>query len=412
MKMTHRTIEAIACPAGKKDVLVFDDELPGFGLRVSANGGKVFLVQYRTPAGPRRLALGKFGVLTLDQGRRRAREILGDVAGGGDPVAERRKAAEAAAKKDKDGQFTVERLIADWAAARADVRRGSYISVAVGSLRKHLAGLLDRPAASITPQEAVAVLDDVKVKAGPVAANRALAYGRACYGWAVKRHRLGVNPFCGLEAPAGETSRDRVLSDTEIGAIWRAASAAPYPFGPFIRTLLLTAARRDEVAAMRWSEISADGCTWGLPALRAKNNRAHVVHLSEPLRQLFASLPRLEGQDLIFSTTGSTSISGFSRFKAAFDIKVAAEHGTPLAHWTLHDFRRAIVTWGADAGFAPHVADRLLNHVTGSISGVAAVYQRAEFQAERRALLDAWGAHVIAVAEGRALAANVVSLRG
>jgi len=174
-----------------------------------------------------------------------------------------------------------------------------------------------------------------------------------------------------------------------------------------VRLLLLTAQRREEVAAMRWSEIAKDGSAWTLPAERSKNHKAHIVHLSEPARAILASVPRIQGQDLIFSTTGETAPSGFSRAKRALDADMPTTGGTG---WRFHDFRRTAVTWGANAGFAPLVADRLLNHVGGTISGVAAVYQMGEFLAERRALLDGWAAHVLACGEGRMKSEAVADL--
>jgi integrase len=178
--------------------------------------------------------------------------------------------------------------------------------------------------------------------------------------------------------------------------------------------LLLTLARRDEVAAMRWSELSDD--TWTLPATRAKNGKAHVVHMSAPVRDILAAQPRIAGCSLVFPGDGLRGpIRGFSYIKRRLDSVIAAAtqyEAEPRAMpaWTFHDFRRAGVTALAGMGFAPHVCDRLLNHVTGSISGVAAVYQRHEFLAERKAALGAWAAHILAAAEGVTQRGNVVAL--
>ena len=202
----------------------------------------------------------------------------------------------------------------------------------------------------------------------------------------------------------------------ELALIWRAAGEAPYPFGPLFRLLLLTAQRREEVAGMRWSEISADGTIWTIPKHRAKNKRAHIVHLAPAARAILDELPRFADaggveSDLVFTTNGKTSVSGFTRSKNKLDEKVEAARAktaaalgkdapTPLPGWRLHDFRRTAVTWMAANGVAPHVADRLLNHVQGTISGVAAVYQRAEFLAERKAALEAWASQFGKCASG------------
>jgi integrase len=203
-------------------------------------------------------------------------------------------------------------------------------------------------------------------------------------------------------------SRARALTDGELAAVWNALDAMTYPFGPYFRLLLLTLQRRDEVAAMRWAELAPDFRHWTLPAGRAKNRRAHIVHLCEPARAILAGIPRRAGSDLVFTTTGLTPISGFSRGIRALRDQVAkhmpaeAEAADEADRWRLHDFRRTGVTVLARLGVLPHVADKLLNHVGGTISGVAAIYQRHEFLAERAAALDLWAAHVLAVARAAA----------
>jgi integrase len=421
MRFTMNRIDALTCPAGKKDALYFDDELPGFGVRVSSGGGKTYLCQYRTAAGVRRMAIGKCSVVSLDAARKAARAILGKAASGHDPVSDRRAKEKEARQKKVEDEFTLDALIAAWAADRIENCRASYLKIATAALRTHLQGLLAVPAAQVTVDDALAALNHVKAaKRGDketkgVAANRLLSYGRACFGWAVRRQdgqykKLTVNPFGDIARPVREKSRDRVLTDTEIGAIWRAADHVDWPAGQFTKILMLTLARRDEVASMRWSEICADGTVWTLPAERAKNGKAHMVHLSEPARAILGSLPRL-GTDFVFCTTGKSPISGFSGFKKIIDRAAAADLGASIADWRFHDFRRAGVTWMADAGFPPHVADRILNHTAGVISGVAATYQRGEFLKERKTLLDAWASYVISAAAGVAVPDNVVALR-
>ena len=154
----------------------------------------------------------------------------------------------------------------------------------------------------------------------------------------------------------------------------------------------------------RLVDLDAAGC-------RAKNGKAHVVHLAEPARAILASVPRIAGQDLVFSVTGTTAPSGFSKAKLAWMPPLRKRRPRKesrfAAGWRFHDFRRTAVTWLAGAGFPPHVADRLLNHVGGSIQGVAAIYQRGEFLAERKAALEAWAAQVTHTEP----AGNVVRLR-
>ena len=155
-------------------------------------------------------------------------------------------------------------------------------------------------------------------------ASRTLAYARACYRWAMKRGKVFANPFQDLPVPAGTSDRDRVLTDDELFAVWTAASTLPYPFGPFFQLAILTLQRREEVAGMRWSEISADMVVWTIPGERMKNGRPHDLHLSEAARAVLRAVPKVDGCDYVFSTTGKTPISGFSRGKAALDAAVTA----------------------------------------------------------------------------------------
>ncbi len=414
VRLTQRTVEDARCPPGRKDALLFDRDLRGFALRVGSTGGKTFLVQFNVAGERRRLALGAFGILTVDEARKRALASLGDVAKGVDPVAERRaiiatrKAAVMASKvRAEEDAFTFGRLVDSWVDAREGERRPGYLATARTTMKLHLKAWLNRPASSITTMEAVRALDAIKATGSTVTANRALAYARAAYGWALRRQVVACNPLTGIEAPTEERSRDRVLSAEELGAVWRAAGKLTTPYDAFMRALLLTLQRRDEVAHMRWSELSADLTTWTLPRERAKNDKAHIVHLAEPVRDMLARVPRFAGCPFVFPSSSMKPISGYAWAKRTIDAAVTVERveagiePAELSNWRFHDFRRAGVTALAGMGFAPHVCDRLLNHVSGAIQGVAAVYQRAEFLTERKAALDAWAAHVLRAAEAR-----------
>lgn len=418
LKLTDAAIAGLLCPEGKKDVMFFDDQLKGFGIRVMparADGRprKVFLIQYRADGKVQRETLGDWGTeLTTTQARRRAEALRGQVRERRDPVAERkaasaaRRAAAAEAKRVAAvDAFTFEKLVAAWQSRALVNRRQAYREEATSKLRRSLPLWLPRPAAMISRTEASDMLQEIAETRGPIAANRVMAYGRACYGWAIKASLLEVNPFANLAAPGRERPRDRVLSKAELREIW----AATGELGPiqraYVRFLMLTLQRREEVAGATWSEISDDGETWTVPADRAKNGRAHLVHLAPAARVVLEEMPRGASGGLIFAIPGGRKLSSFSAIKrelvtaiAAVRMKVAGE-GAEMAEmpgWVFHDFRRAGVTALADRGFPPHVCDRLLNHVTGAIQGVAAVYQRAEFLAERKAALEAWTANFAA----------------
>jgi integrase len=371
-------------------------------------------------AASRTVTLGNPETHSPETARIEANRLKGQVHGGANPAAEKRAAiaarraaeAEAAARAAAEA-YTFGKLVDDWTAARAGDRRPSYLREAGNCLRRNLPDWKDRPAGSITLVEGVQGLDTIKAEKGTVAANRTQAYARAAYSWAVKRQLLTANPLRGIERPGREAPRERVLTRDELGAIWRACDTLSPVRAAFIRLLLLTLQRREEVVSMRWEELDDpdNPTTWTLPGARAKNGRTHIVHLSESARGILRGLDRVAGNSCVFAGRSvGGSIAAFSSIKVAID-GALGEAECSLPDWRFHDFRRAGVTALASMGFPPHVCDRILNHVTGVIQGVAAVYQRHEFSAERKAALDAWATHVLAAAEGRQPGSNVTPLR-
>ena len=411
VRLSERMLDAAACPPGRRELWLSD--LLVRGLRVRVLGGtKTFYCSWTDPRSGRRCRekLGRFGAITLEQARQAARAMLGRVALGEDVVAERRRA------RETDG-LTFGRLIDEWARLHLAYRRPRYAAEATRALKTTFRAHLGTAAVRIDHALAARVLDRLALAGRPGAARNALAYARACFGWAMKRRIVTVNPFHGLPAPKGSgAARDRALGPEEIGMVWRAAGTLGTPYGQVVRFLMLTLARRDEAAGMTWGELAPDMSTWTLPAGRSKNARPHVVHLAAPARAILRDLLRIGLRDgdpdppppaerLVFAAWPRFApVSGWSWIKRRLDAAIAAECAetgrAPPAPWVLHDFRRSGVTWLAGVGFPPHVCDRLLNHVGGTISGVAAVYQRAEFLAERRAAHEAWAGHVVACGGG------------
>ena len=425
--LSKTVVDTLTCPPGQKDALFFDSEVKGLALRVTAAGAKIFLFQYRAGTSVRRMRIGALGDVTPAEARRRARILLGRVTAGGDPVVEDEKeqaATEAARKaartEARDRSLTFGVLVTRWQSEQLSKRSASYARGAPAQLRFSFAAWAERPAKAITRGDAMDALERIAASSGPGSARNAYAYGRAMYAWAAKRELVPGNPFAGIHAPEPVADRERVLTDAELATIWTAAAAFGAPFGPYVQMLCLTLQRREEVAGMRWSEISEDLSLWTLPPERTKNGRAHTVHLAEPARAILRGLARIEGSDLVFPTSPRnarapkegetprvTSISGYSAMKGRLDTAIAKSRAkagidpAALPEWRLHDFRRTGVTRLAALGVAPHVADRLLNHVQGAIKGVAAVYQRHDFAAEREEALRVWARHVRALKPGK-----------
>lgn len=246
----------------------------------------------------------------------------------------------------------------------------------------------------------VPILDDL-----PAAmATRTAAYGRACFGWAMKRGTLSHNPFDDLPLPS-ITARERVLTDAELAAVWKAAATEQSRFGTLAQMLILTGQRREEVGGMAWAEISDDLATWTLPASRAKNGRAHIIPLSSPAQAILGAIPR--ASSLVFGAPGADArpFNGWSKGKGRLDVT------SGVNGWRLHDLRRTLATGLQRLGVRLEVTEAILNHTGGSRAGIVGVYQRHEWAEEKRAALDAWGAHVMRVATGAMGANNVLPLR-
>jgi hypothetical protein len=442
MKLGKREIDALTCPPGQRDTLAFDDDLTGFALRVTRDGTKTFLFQYRRGVAVRRVRIGRYGDVTPTQARRIAENLRGRVAAGEDPAAERlaELAAEATValarqKRVTADALTFDKLIDQWEQRQLRHRSVRYRVEAVRALRFSLAAFKKLPADAIDAtmvRQALSNLPtrprgktDAEPKQPPRQPEamhlRVHSYGRAMYGWAVKQGLLADNPFAAVAPDGRVATRERFLNDAELGEVWRAAGELGWPWGPYFRFLLLTLQREVETAGLRRPELSADLALWELPGARTKNGRPQMVHLAEPARAILRAAPRIGGSDLVFTTTGRTRVSGFSHAKLRLDAKITAarakaakEAGTdpaPLVPWRLHDFRRTGVTAMARLGVRWEVADRLLNHVQGAIHGVAAIYQRHDYLAEREAALKLWAAHVVAVGEGGGGRSNVIVMR-
>lgn len=400
-KLTESAISKLQIPNGRREAWLSDTEVQGLRVRATAGGSRTFMACWtdRITGERRREKLGAWGAVTLADARTAARAILGDVARGEDPGEKRMLKRQAAIEAKAAAALTLRVLIDQWATIGLQKRKPRYRTEATRAIAYAFQVQMEQPANQLSRRAVVGTLDALTQAGKAPMAGRTLAYGRACFSWARKRGMVAENPFHDLPVAAGKTSRDRVLTESELRAIWSGASGLGWPFGPLIQLLLLTAQRREEVAGMRWTEISADGSTWVIPAERSKNGRAHIVHLAPAAKDILRQLPRLNSTDLIFTTTERSPVSGFSKAKARLQATITATQGetdgTTMPGWRFHDFRRTAVSWMATQGFAPHVADRLLNHVAvGNISAVGSVYQRAEFLEERRACLEAWARHI------------------
>ena len=266
-----------------------------------------------------------------------------------------------------------------------------------------------RPISGIGSREVVDLVQGIAARA-PIQANRVMQTARKLFGWAQKRGVVESNPVEGLDKPGKEQSRDRVLSDAELAAVWAAAGGLGYPYGTLVQMLVLTGQRLGEVARMRWTDIDGEG-HWLIPA--TKNDQPHGVTLPPLAREVLAPVRRFSGPYIFTSTGGETPLNGFSKSKARLDKLVAqtTPADTFAERWVLHDLRRTAASGMARLGVAPHVVEALLNHKSGQIRGVARVYNRFNYAPEVAHALTVWASHVEALVSGTPVERNVVPLR-
>ncbi len=392
--LTIRAIDSLKPGPARREVP--DGGMPGLYLILQPSGVKSWAIRYRTTAGvPRKLTLkGKYPATGLATARGEARKALAEVASGNDPAADKIAARHAPKVVHPD---MMEKVASTFLARHADPNtRASSAKEYKRVLDKEvLSRWAGRRLSSIRRAEVHEMLDEIVDRGAPVQANRTLAAFRKLCGWALDRGIVDTSPCHGIKPPTVESSRDRVLSDDELRAIWRAADAIGYPVGPIVKLLMLTGQRRTEVAHMTWAEVDVAATLWTIPAARAKNGNQHAVPLSAQALVVLNDLPRIgDRAGLAFTTNGRSPVSGFGQFKTALDRRITADRGDALPHWTFHDLRRTCATGMARHGIALPTIERALNHVSGSFRGIVATYQHHNYAAERRHALDAWAAFV------------------
>lgn len=371
--LTNKTLEALK-PTGKR-YAVHDTHCPGLVVRVNANGTKTFAATYRYGLRQRRLTLGSYPIITLGEARDKARAAFREVLEGVDPQAVRRR-------KDMTLREGVDAFIEQYAKPRNKAWRESERVLK----RELVTRFGERDLTMMTRADILEAADAAIGRGALYQANRIVSYSRKMFNWFLERGIIETSPLLGIRALTREQSRDRVLTRDEITSLIAACRAEPFPFGPYTLLLLATGQRRSEVANLRWSEIDWERKVWEIPATRSKNGKPHQVPLSPLALATLKDTPRFEGSDLVFTTTGYSPISGIT--KMVLRIQAASK----TANWRLHDLRRTAASEMARMAIPPHVVEKVLNHVSGTLGGVAGIYNRFGYDPEKRDALERWGA--------------------
>jgi integrase len=319
--------------------------------------------------------------------RQRAHQALADISAGTDPMAE---------KKRTDLRDPLPAAVEQFIAMHCERQnRPATTRETARLLRANFVPVWKhRDLTDITKRDVVAILDAIVARGSPGSANHALSAIRKFFNWCVQRGMLDISPCFGVQNPARNGKRERVLTDEELAAVWRAAATDEFPVAQIVHLLILTGQRRGEVAGLRWPDLNLETHEWSLPAALTKANRAHVVPLSPQARRIIMSAPKIH-DTYLFPARGvdDQAFAGFNKAKQRIDAVCG------FTDWTLHDLRRTAATGMARLRTPPHVIERVLNHASGIFAGVAGVYNRFDYLTEMRTALESWAAHVERLAE-------------
>jgi integrase len=397
-RLTDRFVQSVAPPATGRAVYV-DTDAPGLELRVSAHGGKSWSIRYRPKSGERkRTTYGAYPTIPLAEARVRAKEIAAAAARGVNLPEQEERQRDTERKADMRPQTVralLDRYVEDY--CKTNQRRWQLVERMFDAHVKPALG--KKSLTELRRADLVELLDDLQNEKGLRAqVNRVRSQVVAALNWAVEREYLDTNPAAVIKKRKIEASRDRVLSDDELRAIWRAADRLSEPSRSLVKAWILTAQRRDEVRCMMWDEVDLGRALWTLPKERNKGKRDHEIPLSPAMVELLSK----SGPGPMFSTNGRKPYAGQKRLKVILD----RESG--VTGWTFHDFRRTASTGMAALHISQDTIDRVLNNAKGALAGT---YNRHEYLDEKRRALEAWAERVAFIAcEGRA-AISVVELR-
>lgn len=390
-KLDRTTVKSLPLPSGKTVEFFWDTELRGYGVKIFLDAGGIirrnFVVQFRINGRQRRRRIGDAAKINADAARKKALSWLGDVAKGVDP---------APVAADQPEVLTFAKAVEQHLTLKRGELRAATFRVKALYLThpKYFGALHKMPISKVTRSDVSSAIDKITEASGKPTASRARAHLSALFVWCLQRGHVEQNPVDGSANPATAPSRDRVLSDEELVAVWK--SCGKDAFGAIVKLLVLTGARRSEIGALRWSWIDLERGTITIPGdiddggrfEGTKNGRPlKVPVITDLMREVIESVPRVG--DGLFGAKGFTNWS-----RSSLDVALAEP-------WHLHDIRRSVATGMANLGIAPHVIEAALNHVSGAKKGVSGIYNRSDYAREVKTALSVWSDHIDAIVRGR-----------
>lgn len=382
MKLTNTTIRTLALPSQLKEKTFFCDDLPGFGVRVRAGGSQTYVLQYKLGTKHRRFNLGATATLDLGKARDSAKDLLAKVRLGADPAADK------AAKREKVSE-TFGKLLPRYLKRKRDLTKPRSYQEIERHLSNHCHSLHSRAVDSIDRRAIALLLQKIEQQRGPAAANNVRASLSGYFVWLCCESVVEANPVQYTNEAVEQGERKRVLTDAELVKIWNATDEGQY--GAIVKLLILTGARRNELADLRHSEVETKQALITLPGGRdgrTKNKREFVIPLSKPALAVLKPWLTKDERDHVFGY-GARGWQDWSGSKRDLDQRCG------VTDWVLHDFRRTVsTTMHEKLGIEPHIVEAVLNHVSGHKAGVAGTYNRAEYMQQKRDALNKWSAHV------------------
>lgn len=382
MKLTKRYIENLNYNGGWD--VHWDSSISGFGVRVYPSGKKAYILSYRNNHRQKRMmTIGQTNKITLDTARHQAIQHLASIVQNIDPVEQRRKT---------NKRKSLKRVFHDYMERSVKPRNKTWQETERIFNTDIHPKLGSKPIQDISKADVITLIDGIVDRGSHIMANRTLAHLKRFLNWCVERDIIDHSPADKLRKPSQEISRDRVLSHDEIHALWKGCHKDGYPYGDMIKLLLVTGQRIGEVTNMTWDDVDLDNARWALPREKTKSNRSHIIPLPSLAIDVLdhAKQFRHARSNLVFTTNGKTPFSGFSKAKKRLDGYMRKKLGGQFEDWRHHDLRRTAASEMAALGVAPHIIERILNHSSGVISGVAAVYNRYEYFDEMVDALEAW----------------------
>ena len=385
--LTIKSIEAIKPPTvtGQQDEY-YDTNQTGFLLRIGTSGKKVFYQRYRVGKKQGRMKIGAYPAeKSLKDAREEGSDYLQQASRGKDPALEvRRRRSGNLLFKDLAEMYIEEYAKPNKRTWKDDEQK----------LDKKFSVWNVRDAFSITRDDVLDRIEYIKQNHGPIMANRNAALVKKLFKWAREKRLIPDNPATDIPKEK-ERSRDRILTDNEISDFWGACESKGYPFGHCFKLMLLTGRREGSVAKISWPDINFETKEWHIQSEIDKTGKPAVVPLTELAIKILQEINdnyRIEGSDLVFTTTGKTPISGYSRAKRDMDDL------SKIQKWVLQDLRRTCRTSLPRLGVSPFIAKLTIGH---KIPGIDQVYDRYSYMPDKRDALDKWDEFIQGLVEDK-----------